>query len=57
MEKHLFDRLVESTTQRDEIDRGERQPSRGSMLMRFRSKVRQTTGLSQASFAKALMLH
>ncbi|MCF5827419.1 transcriptional regulator, partial [Pseudomonas syringae] len=28
MEKNLFDRLVESMTEMDEIDRGERQPSR-----------------------------
>ncbi|WP_175651406.1 helix-turn-helix domain-containing protein [Pseudomonas sp. Marseille-P9899] len=53
MEKNLFDRLVESMTQMDEIDRGERQPSREFHIDAVQvKKIRQATGLSQAMFAK-----
>ena len=55
MEKSLFNRLVESVTQMDEIDRGERQPSREFHIDAFKIKaIRQATGLSQTSFAKAI---
>lgn len=55
MEKNLFDRLVESMTQMDEIDRGERQPSREFHVDAVQvKKIRQATGLSQASFAKRI---
>ncbi|MGN2413917.1 NadS family protein [Pseudomonas syringae] len=53
MEKNLFDRLVESMTEMDEIDRGERQPSREFHINAAQvKKIRQATGLSQATFAK-----
>lgn len=55
MEKNLFDRLVESMTQMDEIDRGERQPSREFHIDAVQvKKIRQATGLSQAMFAKRI---
>ena len=55
MEKNLFDRLVESMTQMDEIDRGERQPSRELHIDAVQvKKIRQATGLSQAMFAKRI---
>ncbi|MDD1967619.1 helix-turn-helix domain-containing protein [Pseudomonas putida] len=55
MEKNLFDRLVESMTQMDEIDRGERQPSREFHVDAVQvKKIRQATGLSQAMFAKRI---
>ena len=55
MEKNLFDRLVESMTQMDEIDRDERQPSREFHVDAVQvKKIRQATGLSQASFAKRI---
>ncbi|MBC3457921.1 MULTISPECIES: helix-turn-helix domain-containing protein [Pseudomonas] len=55
MEKNLFDRLVESMTQMDEIDRGERQPSREFHVDAVQvKKIRQATGLSQATFAKRI---
>ena len=53
MEKNLFDRLVESMTQMDEID--QRQPSREFHVDAVQvKKIRQATGLSQASFAKRI---
>jgi putative transcriptional regulator len=55
MENNLFDRLVESMTQMEEIDRGERQPSREFHVDALQvRKIRQATGLSQASFAKRI---
>ncbi|NAS94941.1 transcriptional regulator [Pseudomonas syringae pv. actinidifoliorum] len=55
MEKNLFDRLVESMTQMDEIDRGERQPSREFHIDAVQvKKIRQATGLSQVTFAKRI---
>lgn len=55
LEKNLFDRLVESMTQMDETDRGERQPSREFHVDAVQvKKIRQATGLSQAAFAKRL---
>lgn len=55
LENNLFDRLVESMTQMDEIDRGERQPSREFHVDAVQvKKIRQATGLSQAAFAKRI---
>lgn len=55
METNLFDRLVESTNQMDEITRGERQPSREFCVDAMQvKKIRQATGLSQATFAKRI---
>ena len=55
MEKNLFNRLVESMTQMDEIDRGERAPSREFHVDALQVKmIRQATGLSQARFARAI---
>ena len=55
MKSNLFDRLVESMTQMNEIDRGERQPSREFHIDALQvKKIRQATGLSQSSFAKRI---
>ncbi|MED5608624.1 MULTISPECIES: helix-turn-helix domain-containing protein [Pseudomonas] len=55
MEKNLFSRLVQSMEQMNEIDRGERQPSREFHVDALQVKsIRQATGLSQAAFAKAI---
>lgn len=55
MDKNLFGRLVESMTQMDEINRGERQPSREFHIDAVKVKaIRLATGLSQASFAKRI---
>ena len=55
MEKNLFDRLVESMTQMDEIDRGERQPSREFHVDALQVKaIREATGLTQENFAKRI---
>ncbi|MGC5699456.1 helix-turn-helix domain-containing protein [Pseudomonas sp. NFXW11] len=55
MEKNLFNRLVESMTQMDEIQRGERSPSREFHIDALKVKmIRQASGLSQARFAKAI---
>jgi putative transcriptional regulator len=52
MDKKLFDRLVESVGQMNEIARGERAPSREFVIDAVRVKeIRQGTGLSQAKFA------
>ncbi|MDR1074908.1 MAG: helix-turn-helix domain-containing protein [Xanthomonadaceae bacterium] len=49
MEKTLFDELLESVTQMDEIVRGERAPSREFHVDATNIKcIRQATGLSQA---------
>jgi putative transcriptional regulator len=57
VKKKLFEELVESMTQMDEIVRGERAPSRefhvdGAMV----KKLRADSGLSQARFAKLLQV-
>jgi putative transcriptional regulator len=55
MEKKLFNRLVESLIQMDEIVSGERSPSREFFVDALKVKeIRQATGLSQAGFAKAI---
>ncbi|UMZ11724.1 helix-turn-helix domain-containing protein [Pseudomonas sp. MPFS] len=55
MEKNLFNRLVESMTQMDEIQRGERSPSREFHIDALKVKmIRKASGLSQARFAKAI---
>ncbi|AGG88409.1 MULTISPECIES: helix-turn-helix domain-containing protein [Rhodanobacter] len=48
----MFDNLMESVTQMDEIVRGERQPSREVHIDALAVKeIRRATGLSQAKFA------
>lgn len=48
----LFDRLLESVSQMNEIARGERAPSREFVIDAVRVKeIRNATGLSQAKFA------
>ncbi|MEY2151536.1 helix-turn-helix domain-containing protein [Rhodanobacter sp. 115] len=48
----MFDNLMESVTQMDEIVRGERQPSREFHIDAMAVKeIRRATGLSQAKFA------
>src|SRR5262245_48835687 len=55
MEKNLFNRLVESMEQMNEIDRGEREPSREFHVDAMQIKsIRKATGLSQAAFAKTI---
>lgn len=55
MDKHLFDELLESVTQMDEIRRGERQPSREFHVDAVKVReIRRQTGLSQALFAKTI---
>lgn len=49
MDKRLFERLVESVGQMNEIGRGERAPSREFVIDAVRVKeIRHATGLSQA---------
>lgn len=51
----LFDDLLESVQQMDEIQRGERQPSREFSVDALKVKeIRQATGLSQAKFAAVI---
>lgn len=51
----LFDDLMESVQQMDEIHRGERQPSREFTVDAMQVKaIRQATGLTQAKFAKVI---
>jgi putative transcriptional regulator len=53
--KNLFNRLVENMTQMDEIDRGERQPTREFRVDAVQvKKIRQATGLSQARLTKTI---
>lgn len=53
MEKALFNELLESTRQADEIVKGERQSSREFHMDPLQvKKIRQATGLSQARFAE-----
>ncbi len=55
MDKQLFERLKESMVQMDEINRGERSPSREFYLDPLQVKaIRKSTGLSQAAFAKTI---
>ena len=55
MEKNLFDRLVKSMAEMDEIDRGERQPSREFHVDAHQVKaIREATGLTQENFAKRI---
>lgn len=55
MENNLFNELLASVEQMDEIVRGERAPSRESHVDAMHVKaVRATTGLSQAKFAKVI---
>lgn len=52
MNANMFDNLMESVTQMDEIVRGERQPSREFHINAMAVKeIRRATGLSQAKFA------
>jgi putative transcriptional regulator len=52
MERKLFQRLLESVEQMNEIARGERAPSREFVIDAMRVKeIRHATGLSQAKFA------
>jgi putative transcriptional regulator len=55
MERKLFNQLVESMRQMDEIVLGKRKPSRVFMYspMEVR-KIRQSTGLSQVKFAEVI---
>ncbi len=51
----LFDDLMESVQQMDEIRRGERQPSREFAVDALQVKeIRKATGLSQARFARMI---
>ena len=51
MDSKLFDRLVESMTQMNEIIDGERVPSRESVVDAIHVKdIRKKTGLTQAKF-------
>lgn len=55
MDKHLFDELLESVTQMDEIRRGERSPSREFHIDAVKVReIRRATGLSQARFAQTI---
>ena len=55
MQKKLFNRLVESMRQMDEVARGERAPSREFYLDAAKVKeIRALTGLSQRKFARIL---
>ncbi len=57
MEKTLFNQLLESVQQADEIVRGERQPSRELFVDAAKVKeVRAITKLSQAKFAAVLQV-
>ena len=55
MNKKLFERLVESMQQHEEIRRGERAPSRELYVDASAVKaIRAATGLSQSKFARLL---
>jgi putative transcriptional regulator len=55
MNKNLFNRLVNSMTEMDEIDRGERKPSREFQIDAVQVKaIREATGLTQENFAKKI---
>lgn len=58
MDKKLFSRLTESMQQMNEIISGECAPSRETMVEAVKVKrIRQATGLSQASFAKLISVN
>jgi putative transcriptional regulator len=55
MDTKLFDRLVGSMEEMDEIVRGERAPSREFQVSPVQVReIRKATGLSQAKFAKII---
>jgi len=55
MNRRLFEKLVESMKQHDEIARGARIPSRKFIVDAARvKKIRAVTGLSQPKFARLL---
>ncbi len=55
MEKGLFNRLLESMAQMDEIHHGTREPSRVFHVDALKVKeIRQATGLSQEGFARTI---
>jgi putative transcriptional regulator len=55
MEKRLFDRLVESMEQMNEIESGAREPSRVFHVDAFQVRsIRKATGLSQVAFARTI---
>ncbi|NTZ95296.1 helix-turn-helix domain-containing protein [Pseudomonas koreensis] len=55
MDKGLFNRLKESMAQMNEIDQGERQPSREFHVDAVQVKnIRKSTGLSQTAFAETI---
>lgn len=55
MDKGLFNRLKESMAQMNEIDQGERQPSREFHVDAVQVKnIRKATGLSQVAFAQTI---
>lgn len=55
MNDNLFNELLESVQQMDEIVRGERQPCRETFIAAIKVKeIRQRTNLSQAAFANLI---
>ncbi|MFC4654168.1 MULTISPECIES: NadS family protein [Rheinheimera] len=55
MKDSLFNELLESVQQMDEIVRGERQPSRETFVAAVKVKeIRQKTNLTQAAFAELI---
>ncbi|MEE2023176.1 MULTISPECIES: helix-turn-helix domain-containing protein [Alkalimonas] len=55
MNDNLFNQLLESVQQMDEIARGERQPSREYYVTALKVKeIRQKTQLTQAAFASLI---
>lgn len=55
MDAKLFDRLVSSMQEMDEISRGERAPSREFRVSPIEVReIRRMTGLSQAKFAEVM---
>ncbi|MDE1474799.1 helix-turn-helix domain-containing protein [Xenorhabdus bovienii] len=58
MDSKLFSRLTESMIQMNEIMNGERAASRETTIEAVKVKnIRQTTGLSQAGFAKLISVN
>ncbi|MCP1675469.1 putative transcriptional regulator [Natronocella acetinitrilica] len=57
MDKELFDNLVESMQQMNEISRGEREPSREFTVDALAVKnIRKSTRLSQQRFARVIQV-
>lgn len=55
MDKKLFEQLLQSVKEMDEIRRGKRKPSRVFVLAEVDAKAtREKSGLSQADFARLL---